>query len=976
MSYFSDHYRDFSYPIRQGDDSPGFREAQLGAIHAAAAHFIARTDPGIVTMPTGSGKTAVLIAAAFVLRAQRILIIAPSRLVREQIAEEVSSLSTLKRALALPENLEGPTVFSTKKRVGSADDWEAMRQFDVVVGTVQSISPEFESIPEPPPDLFDLILVDEAHHSPARTWRSLLDHFPDAKRLLFTATPFRQDQKEIRGRFIYTYDLKDAYQDRVFGQISYAPVIPAQGQSHDVAVALAAEQQYQTDRAAGFDHRIMVRTDSRKRADELATIYGTSTKLRLSIITGDKSLRYAKKVIKQLEDGELDGIICVNMLGEGFNFPQLKIAAIHSPHRSLSVTLQFVGRFARTAGENLGPATFLAVPSDIEIEAERLYDTGAVWQEVVQNLSAARVNQEAQIREVLESFSPPRIVAEDLEDLSLYSLEPYYHVKVYQLDAEVDLSQQVAFPDALQIVYQSMSVAHNAAVYITREISLPRWTDDDRLAIIQPDLFIFFQDRASKLLFICASRRSDGLYEQLAGSFATANPRPLPLYRLNRALNDLVAPEFFNVGMRNRVATNTTESYRIITGSNADKAILKSDGRLYHRGHVFGRASDDGELVTIGLSSASKVWSNRSSQLPDLIEWCETLASRINSGRMPASGSGLDHLAVGEEIDTLPQGIVGVAWPVSIFRSPPTALFEDAQGQIHRAQLLDFDIEVDGEHSTASHCHIILRHSLGVEYRATFSFETERFFEPASQQEPEIVIERERESISIIHFLNAEMPQFYTADLALVDGYTILRQPAEDQPVFDASTFEVVDWDAAGVDIRREFGEGRDGLISVHSHLQLTLESSTAAVVYYDHGTGEIADFVAFDQVGERLLIRFYHCKGAGGDQPGHRLGDVYEITGQVVKSTTWALKQRILSHIRRRFNQNLGSHTFVRGTLAELSDLIEQVTPAQIDFEFVAVQPGLARGNLPPEFCNLLAGASDHLVRGGFLPLRILGSE
>lgn len=38
-------------------------------------------------------------------------------------------------------------------------------------------------------------------------------------------------------------------------------------------------------------------------------------------------------------------------------------------------------------------------------------------------------------------FSPPRIVAEDLEDLSLYSLEPYYHVKVYQLDTEVDLNQ-------------------------------------------------------------------------------------------------------------------------------------------------------------------------------------------------------------------------------------------------------------------------------------------------------------------------------------------------------------------------------------------------------------------------------------------------------------------------------------------------------------------------------------------------------
>ena len=35
-------------------------------------------------------------------------------------------------------------------------------------------------------------------------------------------------------------------------------------------------------------------------------------------------------------------------------FPPLKVAAIHDPHKSLAVTLQFVGRFARVGGEGLG----------------------------------------------------------------------------------------------------------------------------------------------------------------------------------------------------------------------------------------------------------------------------------------------------------------------------------------------------------------------------------------------------------------------------------------------------------------------------------------------------------------------------------------------------------------------------------------------------------------------------------------------
>jgi len=973
MSYFKENYQFFRFPLKERDEDVGFRKAQLGAIFSIAGHFSNRNEPAIITMPTGSGKTAVLLSIAYILQAKRILIITPSRLVREQISDEATILTTLKETGALPNDLQCPRVLSTRKRITSPEQWENMRDYDVVVATVQSISPEFESIPEPPVELFDLVLVDEAHHSPARTWQSVLNHFSSAKHVLFTATPFRQDQKEIKGRFIFTYDLHKAYNDRIFGDITFQPVTPRQGESHDEAIAIAAEQQFLADIEAGYNHRVMVRTDGRPRAKELFELYNRVTELKLDIITGNNSLRSVRKIIEKLGSGELDGIICVNMLGEGFNFPSLKIAAIHAPHKSLSVTLQFVGRFARTTGINLGPATFFAIPSDVEIEAQRLYDTRAVWQDIIHNLAALRVNRETVSREVLQSFTPLSSVP-DLSDLSLYVLEPYYHVKIYQLESDINIEEEIIFPKRFQIVYHAISIQHNASVYITQVNTLPRWITDDRLSNRNSDLFIFYYDTSTKLLFICASQRASGLYEEIISSFAQADPRPLPLVRLNKALNNLKATEFFNVGMRNRVVSNTTESYRIITGSTADKSVLKSDARLYHRGHAFGRASENGNIVTIGLSSASKIWSNKSSKLPELISWCAKLAEKISSDRVPITNSGLDYLDPGEELEELPSDIIAVDWPVKIYRNQVLTHFTNSTGDRIQVPLVDFNIQINKDESTEDAIMIELKYD-EIIYRFTFSFDTNRFFELASDNEPEIYVEHDRGSFPLIDFINDEMLIFYTSDLSQIDGFSIFRSPNDPPPPLDILTIEVIDWSANNVNIKCEFGNAGTGHQSIHTYIESILTASDSNVAYYDHGTGEISDFISFKKDNERILIRFFHCKKSPSSIPGHRLDSVNDLTGQIIKSVTWARKQRILNSIRRRFNQNVGEHRFLRGDMESLEELLSTVAPASIDFEFVAVQPGLKKENLPEEILHMLAAANDYLIRANFKPLKILSS-
>src|SRR5438132_14236942 len=117
MGYFSDHYNTLRLPV--GDvRTAGFRLAQIAAIHSVSAHFFNSKQPAIVTMPTGSGKTTVLTAAAFILRPTRVLVLTPSRLVREQIAENFKVLLDLKKITAVPLELPTPKVFATEGVIG------------------------------------------------------------------------------------------------------------------------------------------------------------------------------------------------------------------------------------------------------------------------------------------------------------------------------------------------------------------------------------------------------------------------------------------------------------------------------------------------------------------------------------------------------------------------------------------------------------------------------------------------------------------------------------------------------------------------------------------------------------------------------------------------------------------------------------------------------------------------------------------
>ena len=247
------------------------------------------------------GQTAVISATPFLLRANRVLVLTPSRIVREQIAEEFSGLLDLRRFSVFDSRLPGPAVYNITGKMDSLDEWLNLRPYDVIIGTPNSTSPEFPGVVQPPVDFFDLVLVDEAHHSAARSWKRLLEQeqLSSAKQVLFTATPFRRDRRELVGKLAYVYELRDAYRDGVYGRLEYQPITTPDG-NFDLAIARAAAARLRADRAEGLEHLLMVRTGTKSRARDLLDFYSRHTDLKLQLVMGEHTLARLRSTLDQL----------------------------------------------------------------------------------------------------------------------------------------------------------------------------------------------------------------------------------------------------------------------------------------------------------------------------------------------------------------------------------------------------------------------------------------------------------------------------------------------------------------------------------------------------------------------------------------------------------------------------------------------------------------------------------------------------
>ena len=178
------------------------------------------------------------------------------------------------------------------------------------------------------------------------------------------------------------------------------------------------------------------------------------------------------------------------------------------------------------------------------------------------------------------------------------------------------------------------------------------------------------------------------------------------------------------------------------------------------------------------------------------------------------------------------------------------------------------------------------------------------------------------------------------------------------------------------MDIENEVGEPNERGMSIHAYLESELLNSDADVVFYDHGSGEMADYVAIVSTQHETRATLYHCKRSGGRAPGDRVEDAYEVCGQAVKSTSWAERRRIREEILGRWSRRNGGSHFLKGSTDDVQRLLGDPFAKRFVFQIALVQPGFTRNNLSEKIATLLAATDDFVFGGRCARLRVIASE
>lgn len=368
------------------DENNHLREPQQNGYQCAYDFFQAGKNKAILQIPVGCGKTGLASILPLGLARGRVIVIAPNLTIKNGLYEAMDITNRQKcfwrkaGVLSADQMISGPLACTL-----DSGNMSVANKCHVVITNVQQLATNSEKwLTQFPDNFFDMIIVDEAHHSAAASWQKVIERFPNAKVVLLTATPFRSDRQELDGELVFRYPFRNATLKGYIKRLKASYVAPSsielgfsdeRGRTYTLdevlklkeedwfsrGVALAnlcnkhivdsSLEKLEQLRQGGTQHQLIAVACSISHGKEICSLYrerGFTAEVIHSKQTEDEQ----SAVISALRNGTLDCIVQIQMLGEGFDHPKLSVAAIFRPFRSLAPYIQFVGRIMRVIVQN------------------------------------------------------------------------------------------------------------------------------------------------------------------------------------------------------------------------------------------------------------------------------------------------------------------------------------------------------------------------------------------------------------------------------------------------------------------------------------------------------------------------------------------------------------------------------------------------------------------------------------------------
>jgi len=954
----------FLYKAESGSGksfSPGLRGPQLAAVHEIGAHWALDSEAATVVMPTGTGKTETMLSTLVAYVRGRLLVIVPTNALRKQMADKFVSLGRL-FAGNLQEGVKTPIVGVIEHRIKDIKELAAFKDCHVVIATIHTLgqgqaAPLAKQIAQEFTDLF----IDEAHHIGADTWQDFRQAFSQHRILQFTATPFRADTKVIEGKPIFSFPLRRAQQDGYFKKINYKPVFEPDSTKADNAIAEAALNQLRDDLQNNLDHIIMARCSTHLRADSVADLYealGAEFK-PVKVYSGINP----KLAMDALSSRDSRVLVCVNMFGEGFDFPNLKIAALHDVHKSLGIVLQFTGRFTRTAGSNLGEATVIANSAVEQVEAaiERLYRDDSDWNELLSHFSAtAGQDNAAAVQFFVNSERVDKQHANaQLSSLSPNQLRPKLGCVVYKLAQFVPENFIAALPENEDLPTW-FNKDDRTLYFIKRTEADVSFVRLSSLSNTTWDLYVLYYHANSRLLFINSSD-TDSTHLGLAKLVSNGTAEPLDSNAVFRCLTGINRLIYQSVGLKRHGSRNL--SFSNFQGTDVGPALSDAQRALSTKSYMSGTGFQERDPISVGCSAKARIWTGgKKVTINQYIQWCNDLELKLSDTSINTDAL-LENVLIPDLVDELPpEEVLCLDWAKELWQKRLHAEIDFAFDSQMRS-IDEFGITFESIDRSKRQIAFNIIH---VGNSSTYVLElTQPGFKVSHRTGPRMTVKSGKFTGPMEEWLMQWPPNVVFMDGSELNGAELVVLKNRSSVAFPQSHLD--GWDWTGTDIRKE-SMWKDKTLRADSiqYKVSALEEQSFDIVFDDDDAGEAADLVCIREETDRICLKLIHCKFTTSQSAGERIKDVVEVCAQAIRSSRWSWRfDKLSTHLMRRETSVLNGRTtrFRKGTARDLRTIASNRKNKRIETEIVIVQPGLSAANITVDQSVVLGSARSFLL-------------